>query len=265
MSALTEKKEKLINYLKTFEKVCVAFSGGVDSALLLKMAKEALGEHVIAIMIKGAMVPESEVEDAISSAHHIGVPLIFINIDILSLDEFALNTDRRCYYCKKMLFTALIEAAHQRDYYTVVDGTNIDDLEDYRPGIKALEELHVISPFVECGFTKKDIRALSLIEKLPTYNKQALSCLATRIPKDTEINIEKLEKIEQGEKILSRYGFSQYRLRYHDHIARIEVAPGDFDLIIKEDIREEIVRELKKTGFSYICLDLAGYKMGNNN
>lgn len=263
---MEEKLEKLKEFLKKLEKVAIAFSGGLDSSFLLKVAKDVLSENVVAITLVSPLFPKEEIKEAKNFAKLINVRHILIeDYTILEKDSFTKNTPERCYICKKYNFQKIIEIAKENNIKYVLDGSNADDLNDYRPGRKALKELNILSPLLEFGFTKKEIRELSKKLLLPTYNKPSLACLATRIPYGEKIDLEKLKRIEEGEKVIRKLGFCQVRLRDHGDIARIEIDPENFPLILEEKIKQEIINTLKNLGYKFITIDLEGYKTGSMN
>ena len=191
--------------------------------------------------------------------------MIVVDIDNFDVKEFIENGPKRCYYCKKVVFSKVKEIAKENNIKYVVDGTNLDDLGDYRPGLKAIEELNVVSPLKECGFTKNDIRALSKEMNLNTFNKPAFACLATRIPCGTKITNEKLRMIEKSEEYLVELGFNQFRVRLHEDIARIEVGKEEIHKFFSNDLLDKTNNKLKEFGFKYVTLDMGGYKMGSTN
>lgn len=261
-----ELKEKLFNVkkiIKNQKKACIAFSGGVDSTLLLKLSLDLLGEKVLPITIKGAMMPESEYQDVIKLSEQMGINPLIIETDIFSLEEFSANQTDRCYHCKKYIFKQIQKAAINHQCSVILDGSNFDDQFDYRPGLKALAELGILSPFKEARLTKKDIRKLSYYYGLKTATKPAMACLATRIPTNTKITATALSMIEKGEEVLKALKLSQYRLRLIGDVAKIECLPLDFEIILKE--RPQIINALKQLGFKAIVLDLDGYQQGSMN
>ena len=262
---LSDKLNVLINDLKKMKNVVIAYSGGVDSNFLLKVAKEVLGENVLAITINSIINPKREVEEAVSYAKEYNVSHILYNIDNLQLKEFIENGPLRCYYCKKFIFSKIKEIASEHNIKYILDGTNLSDLYDYRPGLKALDELNIISPLKNAKLTKEEIRVLSKELNISTYKKSSFSCLATRISLGDKITKEKLEMIEKGENFLQDNNFSQYRVRVHGNIARIEVDKKEICKFYDDEMINKINLRFKEIGFKYVTLDLNGYKMGSMN
>lgn len=263
---MTEKELKydnLIEYLKSLKSVVIAFSGGVDSTFLLKAAQIALKDKVLAVTIQSPYIPLWEIEEAKELTSNLGVEHQIINTAIIN--DIKNNPQNRCYLCKKAVFNKIIEVAHCRGYDYVVDGTNFDDIQDYRPGLKALEELNVLSPLKECKITKEEVRFFSKQTDLPTWNKPAYACLLTRIPYNVELNEAELRKIENAESVLMNLGFKAVRVRCHNDLARIELNKEDIKKIISNNLCETISEKIKDTGFKYVTIDLDGYKMGSFN
>lgn len=262
---LSQKLESLKSRLKELGSVAVAYSGGVDSNFLLKVAKDTLEDKAIAITIHAMMHSDVEINEAREYAKSFNIKHTVLEIDNFDLEEFLENGPKRCYYCKREVFSKIKEIAKENNISYVVDGTNLDDIGDYRPGIKALEELNIISPLKECNFTKEDIRILSKEMGLSTHNKPAFACLATRIPYGTRIDYKTLRMIEKGEQYLMELGFTQFRVRYHGDIARIEVDKNEIHKFFSVDTLERTNNKFIEIGFKYTTLDMNGYTMGSMN
>ena len=260
-----EKYEKLKLYLQELGSVAIGFSGGVDSSFLLTVAKQVLGDKAIAITVQSVFKPMSEIKFAQKFAQELNITHVILKVDVLNIANVADNPINRCYYCKQGIFTLLKAEAAKRGIREVLDGSNLDDLGDYRPGMKALEELAIKSPLRFAGLTKKDIRELSQKLGIVTWNKPSAACLASRIPYGEVLTEEKLARIEAAEEFLARYGCRQLRVRCHNNLARIEVSQEDFIKILDPGTCREIVEYLSKLGFVYTTLDLQGYRMGSFN
>ena len=247
------------------ESVVVAFSGGVDSTLLLKMCCDVLGRRVVAVTVDSPIHPAHELGDAVKMAELLQVKHLVIQSQELENPRFKANSPDRCYHCKKGLFRALKEIAAAQGVSNVVEGSNVDDLGDYRPGIRAADELGIRHPLREAGLTKSEIRALSKEMGLPIWNKPSLACLASRIPYGTPITLETLASIDAAETFIRSLGIAQVRVRHYGHTARIEVEPGDIENLAGEATRQRIVDHLKGLGYLYVALDLAGYRTGSLN
>lgn len=257
------KMERLKTIIRELESVCIAFSGGVDSTFLAKVSRDVLGDNVLAVTATSPTYPEREIKEAIELASEIGVKQILIESGEMNIPEFSENRPNRCYYCKDELFQRLKGLALKYGLKHVIDGSNYDDGNDYRPGSKAALERGVRSPLYEAGLTKNEIRLLSRMMGLRTWNKPSFACLSSRIPYNERITPEKLKQIEEAENILRDIGFSQFRVRHHNEIARIEVLPEEFQQIL--DNRTIIIEGLKARGYKYITLDLMGYRTGAMN
>lgn len=262
---LQQKLALLKDLLKEPGSAAIAFSGGVDSTFLLKAAKDVLGEHVIAVTAVSSFFPERESREAIDFCREQGVRHIIVSIDTLSVAGVRENPPNRCYLCKKELFRQIIQIAAKQNISYVAEGSNLDDMGDYRPGLTAVAEWNVKSPLKEAGLTKDEIRILSKELALPTWEKPSFACLASRFVYGETITTEKLAMVEQAEQFLSETGFRQFRVRIHGDMARIELLPEEFGKLLAEDMRTKIVSRLKSLGFTYVSMDLAGYRTGSMN
>ncbi len=261
--AQKRKYNKLLAALGRMRRVVLAFSGGVDSGLLLYCARESLGDNILAVTLAPPYLPESELVEAMALTQKMGIVHQVIEIPVH--DTIRYNPDDRCYLCKRFLFEKLIQIAGKQGFDTVIEGSNYDDLDDYRPGLRAIRELGICSPLLDTGFTKKDIRALAKAFKLAVWNKPASGCLLTRIPHGTRIEDVELRRIEKGEKFLKNLGLPVVRLRSHGALARIEVPISSLTGCLEPQRRKRIVTYLKELGYVYVTIDLAGYQMGSLN
>lgn len=260
---LAAKLDHLMAVLTGLGSALVAYSGGVDSSLLLKVAHDVLGERAIAATASSRSYPAEEVRFAEELAGKMGVRLLRLETSELADERFAANPPERCYYCKAELFAKLTELARANGLSYLLDGANADDVADFRPGTRAEAEYHVRSPLREAGLTKDDIRALSLHFGLSNWDKPSFACLSTRFPYGVRITEEKLAQVDGAERFLRGLGVGQLRVRHHGEIARIEVTAGDMALVMAR--REEIAARLKSLGFAYVALDLLGYRTGSMN
>ena len=257
------KLNKLKDYLKNAKKVVVAFSSGVDSTFLLKVAHDTLGENVIAVTAKSCSFPNRELNEAIKFCKTNNIKHIIVESEELEIDGFKNNPPNRCYLCKKELFTKIQSIAKENGISNIIEGSNLDDEGDYRPGMQAIKELNIKSPLRELGFTKQEIRELSKELGLPTFEKPSFACLSSRFVYGETITEEKLKMVDKAEQFLLDLGFHQVRVRIHSNIARIEVEQNEMQKIM--DNRNAIAHKLKELGFSYVTLDLLGYRTGSMN
>ena len=261
--SLNNKFEKLKEYLKSLESVVVAFSSGVDSTFLLKTAHEVLGENVVAVTASSCSFPKRELNEAVEFCKNEKIKHVIVESEELNIEGFSHNPINRCYLCKKELFEKIIKIAQENKIKNIVEGSNIDDNGDFRPGLEAVKELGIKSPLRYADLNKNEIRTLSKQLNLPTAEKQSFACLSSRFVYGEEITKEKLYMVDNAEQFLIDLGFHQLRVRIHGKIARIEVMPFEFEKLFK--YREQIVSQFKKIGFTYITMDLTGYRTGSMN
>jgi uncharacterized protein len=266
MMTTADKLEKLKGILLEMEKVVVAYSGGVDSAFLLKVATDTLGtDHVMAILAISPTYPSREYNRAMETASSIGAKVEIIHTREADDPLFKNNPVDRCYFCKHELFTRIAEYIASGDFKNMVDGSNIDDLSDHRPGKKALKEKDIRSPLQEAGLSKMEIRDLSRQLGLPTWNKDALACLSSRFPYGENIDLKKLQMVDAAENFLSDLGFKNIRARHEKDSIRIEVSPSQIKLFTDDILRTKVLARMKELGYHYISLDLEGYRQGSLN
>lgn len=265
-SELKQKTERLKEILKSMEKVAVAFSGGVDSTFLLRMARDTLGaENVLAVTALSPLYPERELEGAKKIAKETGVKHILIESNELEIEGFSKNPVDRCYLCKKELFGELIKAAQQAKITSVIEGSTLDDEKDHRPGKRAIRELGIRSLLTEALFSKADVREISKFLGLSTWDKPSFACLASRFPYGEEITEDALKKVGEAEDFLIGLGFKQVRVRHYKDLARIEIYKEEIGRLLDGAIRDEVVEHLKKIGYKYVTLDLQGFRSGSMN
>ncbi len=259
------KEAKLREIIRQMGTLAIAFSGGVDSTYLLNVAAEELGEDVLAITAVSPTYPQRERQRSIDLAKNIGARQMLFDSGETDLPEFKSNPPDRCYFCKKELFLQVGRIAQDEGIARIADGSNVDDLQDHRPGMAALKELGVRSPLRECGMTKNDVRERSKTLGLSTWDLPSFACLASRFPYGTPITEDALKRIEQAETALYDLGFKIIRVRHHGDTARIELGRDEIDLLLKESLRTKVVSAIKNTGYKYVALDLEGYRTGSMN
>jgi len=263
---IDEKLNRLKNLLNEMGGVLVAYSGGVDSTLLLKVAADTVGrDRVVAVTALSPLYPERELAGAKEVARGIGVRHILIESNELEIDGFSQNPPDRCYYCKKELFEKLSNLAKEEGIQFVIEGSTLDDEKDHRPGKKAIQELGIRSPLKEARFTKADVREVSKDLNLSTWDKPSFACLASRFPYGEEITENALERVDQAEEFLFGLGFKQVRVRHYQSLARIEIYPEEMGRFLEGSMRERVVRRLKEIGYKYVTLDLQGFRSGSMN
>lgn len=259
------KYDRLKAVLQELGSALVAFSGGVDSTFLVKVAQDVLGDRVFAVIARSESYPEKETQEAIDLAKKLNIRFKVIRTRELDNPDFSNNPPDRCYHCKTELFSQLKDIADKEGLSFVLDGSNFDDTDDYRPGLQACEELGIRSPLKEVEMSKDEIRILSKQMNLLTWNKPSMACLASRFPYNTEIDKISLERVAKAEEYLRSLGFSQVRVRHHDQIARVEVEVEALQKLVEPSLRAKIVENLKRLGYTYVTLDLAGYRTGSMN
>lgn len=260
-----KKLKILMQSIKKLERVAVAYSSGVDSTFLLKVAHDVLGKNATALTAHTSAFTETELAESMFFCKENGIEQEIIALDLLCIPAFQKNAPDKCYHCKKHIFQSMLDFAGKHGISYLLEGSNVDDDGDYRPGHRAIAELNIISPLREAGLTKEEIRFLSSEFGLYTWNKPSFACLASRFAYGDEITEEKLEMVKIAERYLARLGLKQYRVRVHGTIARIEILPEDFHILLKEDIRIQTFGFMKRLGYDYVTLDLAGYQTGSMN
>lgn len=265
VGGLGPKVEALRAQLRALGSVVVAYSGGVDSSYLGLVATDELGDRALCVTAESASYPDRHRDLAVRVARQFGLRHEIIRTDEMALPEYRANSVNRCYYCKRELFTRLTGLARTRGFAAVADGSNADDRGDYRPGRDAARELGVLSPLDDAGLSKAEIRELSRLAGLPTWDEPASACLSSRIPYDSEVTPEKLRQIEVAEDALRRLGFRVCRVRHHDAVARLELGRDEMARALDPEIGAAIVRELKAAGYQFVTLDLQGYRLGSFN
>jgi uncharacterized protein len=265
MTTIQEKYERLQGILGGMDRALVAFSGGVDSTFLLKVARMVLGEKVLAVTATSETLPSAELDEARALARRIGAAHRIIRTNELARPGYDDNTPERCYFCKAELFERLSAMAQELRCEAILDGSNVDDLGDWRPGHKAARENNVRSPLQEAGLTKEEIRTLSRDLDLPTWEKPSFACLSSRFPYGDKITVEKLKQVDAAENVLRSLQFSQFRVRHHGDIARLELGPGDFERLFSDGLIGQVTERLKALGYCYVTLDLEGFRSGSMN
>lgn len=260
-----EKLQRLKELLAEMDRGVVAFSGGCDSTFLLSVAHEVLGDNVVALTAVSPSLAPWEREDASRLAESIGARHLWVNSLEMDNPEYRANPANRCYFCKDELYSIAVDEAQKLELGVVMDGNNFDDIGDHRPGRLAAKEHGVRSPLEEAGFTKEEVRHWSRELGLPTWDKPAIACLASRFPYGTKITRERIQKVTDAEAILREHGFRQYRARFHDTILRIELAPVEFEHMMEDEVRLDVVKRCKALGFLYVALDLQGFRSGSMN
>lgn len=252
---------KLVNIIKNYNSVTVAFSGGIDSTLLAYLSKAVLRDKSLAVTVNSEFITREEFDDTVKLAQELGLKHKIINLSVF-MDEVTDNHPERCRVCKEFVFSEIMRYS---EFKTIIEGSNLDDLADYRPGMLAIKSLDIKSPFIEAGISKSDIRTIAKFLGLSNWDKPAMACLASRIPYGTKITQEILLQIEKAESFIQKeLGYKGSRVRHHDNIARIELDPEDIENFIKND-KDRVNQELKKLGYKYVCLELSGYSMGSLN
>jgi uncharacterized protein len=265
MEDLETKLACLRSLLGELPSALVAFSGGVDSTFLLRVAHEALGERCVALTTASPTTPAGDLADATALATALGVEHVVVGTNELEIPGYADNPTDRCYLCKDHLFTLCAGEAARRGIAAVLDGANVDDLSDHRPGLRAAAALGVRHPLVEAGLSKADIRAASRALGLPTWDRAASPCLSSRFPYGTRITADRLARVAAAEGFLRARGFRELRVRFHDRVARLEVPVDEMARLVAHPLRQDVVRELTRLGFTYVALDLQGFRSGSLN
>lgn len=263
--SLTAKEERLRELFRALDSVIVAYSGGVDSSYVAYVANEELGPRAICITGQSASLPSYQNAEIQSVVEKFGFQHELIRTDELENPNYSANNADRCYYCKDELYTKLESVARARGIQHIVDGSTVDDLDDYRPGRQAAKQHTVRSPLIEVNLNKSEVRELSRRATLPTWDKPASPCLSSRIAYGTTVTIERLNKVDRGEEILREFGFREFRVRHHDTLVRLEIAASEMDRVLRKDVVEQLAARFRELGFKYVTLDLQGFRSGSMN
>ncbi len=262
---LNTKEERLREIFRELDSVIVAYSGGVDSSYVAYVANAELGPRAVCITGQSASLPEYQRAEIDTVVQRFGFQHEVIQTEELENPGYSANNPDRCFFCKDELYTKLESVARTRGVKCIVDGSTVDDLGDYRPGRRAASQHAVRSPLIEAGLTKSEVRELSRRATLPTWDKPASPCLSSRIAYGTTVTIERLSKVDRGEEILREFGFREFRVRHHDQLVRIEIAPAEMDRVLRKDLIDELARRFRQLGFKYVTLDLEGFRSGSMN
>jgi pyridinium-3,5-biscarboxylic acid mononucleotide sulfurtransferase len=262
---LNAKEERLREIFRELDSVIVAYSGGVDSSYVAYVANAELGPRAVCITGQSASLPEYQRAEIEGVVQKFGFQHEIIQTEELENPGYSANNPDRCFFCKDELYTKLESVARTRGIKSIVDGSTVDDLGDYRPGRRAASQHAVRSPLIEAGLTKSEVRELSQRATLPTWDKPASPCLSSRIAYGTTVTIERLNKVDRGEEILREFGFREFRVRHHDQLVRIEIAPAEMDRVLRKDLIDELARRFRQLGFKYVTLDLEGFRSGSMN
>ena len=262
---LVAKEERLREIFRELNSVIVAYSGGVDSSYVAYVANAELGPRAVCITGQSASLPEFQRAEIDRVVQQFGFQHEVIQTEELDNPGYQANNPDRCFFCKDELYTKLESVAQTRGINSIVDGSTVDDLGDYRPGRRAASQHAVRSPLIEAGLTKSEVRELSRRATLPTWDKPASPCLSSRIAYGTTVTIERLSKVDRGEEILREFGFREFRVRHHDQLVRIEIAPAEIDRVLRKDLIDELAKRFRALGFKYVTLDLEGFRSGSMN